>query len=212
VWTRSTSRIQALLHISQKLQSLNQRLSSIQRGEREDGCRKGERGLPRTTIKGCSTQFQHQQEAYNHYPQYQPNYQQLPAHLERLQLPPPLLQSMHHQRKLPLMPPKEEEAYPQPLVHCIINVISGDSSIDFNTKRQRREYYQSINHVTVNELVIQTKWSHIPLTFDSNDVNLRNAPHTDAMVISCNVPGWEIRKALMDNGSQTNIIFLHTFK
>jgi hypothetical protein len=37
--------------------------------------------------------------------------------------------------------------------------------------------------------------------FDSNNVNLRNGPHIDAMVISYNVAGWEIRKALVDNGS-----------
>jgi hypothetical protein len=45
------------------------------------------------------------------------------------------------------------------------------------------------------------KWSHIPLTFDASDVNLRNTPHTNAMVIGCNVAGWEIRKALVDNDS-----------
>jgi hypothetical protein len=31
------------------------------------------------------------------------------------------------------------------------------------------------------------------------------------MVISCNVVGWEIRKALMYNCNQANIIFLHAF-
>ena len=31
------------------------------------------------------------------------------------------------------------------------------------------------------------------------------------MVDSCNIAVWEIRKALIDNGRQTNIIFLHAF-
>lgn len=59
--------------------------------------------------------------------------------------------------------------------------------------------------------VVQTKWSHVPLTFDARDINLRSAPHTDALVISCNVAGWELHKVLVDNGSQADIIFMHAF-
>jgi hypothetical protein len=51
-----------------------------------------------------------------------------------------------------------------------------------------------------------------PLTFDESDVNLHNSLHNNAMVVSCIVAGWEIHKALMDNGSQANIIFLHAFE
>jgi hypothetical protein len=58
--------------------------------------------------------------------------------------------------------------------------------------------------------VVQTKWFHIP-TFDARDVNLRSAPHADAMVINCQVTGWDLHKVLVDNGSQADIIFLHTF-
>lgn len=47
--------------------------------------------------------------------------------------------------------------------------------------------------------------------FDSNDVNLHNVPHNGAMVVSCNVVGWEIHKSLVDNGSQADIIFFHAF-
>jgi hypothetical protein len=36
---------------------------------------------------------------------------------------------------------------------------------------------------------VQTKWSHVPLTFDARDVDLRSAPHIDAMVINCSVAG-----------------------
>jgi hypothetical protein len=84
--------------------------------------------------------------------------------------------------------------------------------MDFNTKDREEEQYQSVNHVAVNRPVVQTKWSQVPLTFDSSNVNLGNAPHTDAMVISYNVAGWEIRKALVDNGSKVDIIFLHAFE
>jgi hypothetical protein len=68
-------------------------------------------------------------------------------------------------------------------------VIRGGSSIDFNNKRQRKDYYRCVNQVTIIGLVIQTKWLHISLMLDANDVNLRNAPHTDALVINCNIAG-----------------------
>jgi hypothetical protein len=51
----------------------------------------------------------------------------------------------------------------------------------------------------------------VPLTFDARDVDLRSAPHIDAMVINCSVAGWDLHKVLVDNGSQADIIFLHAF-
>jgi hypothetical protein len=59
--------------------------------------------------------------------------------------------------------------------------------------------------------VVQTKWSHIPITFDARDVDLRSAPHTDAMVVNCRVAGWDLHKVLVDNGSHADIMFLHAF-
>jgi hypothetical protein len=49
------------------------------------------------------------------------------------------------------------------------------------------------------------------LTFDARDVDLRSAPHIDAMVINYSVAGWDLHKLLIDNGSQADIIFLHAF-
>jgi hypothetical protein len=68
-----------------------------------------------------------------------------------------------------------------------------------------------VNHVAITGLVVQTRWSHVPLTFDDRDVDLRSAPHVDAMVINCSVAGWDLHKVLVDNGSQADIIFLHAF-
>jgi hypothetical protein len=90
-------------------------------------------------------------------------------------------------------------------------MITGGSSVDFDTKRQKRDQYQSVNHVAITGPVVQTKWSHVPLTFDARDVDLRSAPHIDAMVINCSVAGWDLHKVLVDNGSQADIIFLHAF-
>jgi hypothetical protein len=38
--------------------------------------------------------------------------------------------------------------------------------MDFETKRQRNDYYRHVNHVVVVEgPIIQTKWSHMLITF-----------------------------------------------
>jgi hypothetical protein len=83
--------------------------------------------------------------------------------------------------------------------------------VDFETKRQKRDHYQSVNHVALTGPVVQTRWSHVPLTFYARDIDLRSAPHIDAMVINCSVAGWDLHKVLVDNGSQADIIFLHAF-
>ena len=83
--------------------------------------------------------------------------------------------------------------------------------MDFETKRQKKDHYRCVNHVALTGPVVQMKWPHVPLTFDARDVDLRNAPHADAMVITCRVAGWDLHKVLVDNGSQADIIFLHAF-
>jgi hypothetical protein len=86
-------------------------------------------------------------------------------------------------------------------------MIAGVSSVDFDTKLQKRDHYHSVNHVVLTGSVVQTKWSHIQLTFDARDVDLRIAPHADAMVINFRVAGYDLHKVLVDNGSQADIIF-----
>jgi hypothetical protein len=83
--------------------------------------------------------------------------------------------------------------------------------VDFETKRHKRDHYRCVNHVALIGPVVQTKWSHVLLTFDARDVDSCSAPHADAMVITCRVAGWDLHKVLVDNGSQDDIIFLHAF-
>jgi hypothetical protein len=90
-------------------------------------------------------------------------------------------------------------------------MITRGSSVDFDTKRKKKNHYRSVNHVALTGPVVQTKWSHVPHTFDARDVDLRSAPHADAMVNNCRVASWDLHKVLVDNGSQADIIFLHAF-
>jgi hypothetical protein len=91
-----------------------------------------------------------------------------------------------HPPPQPPQAPKQEDFADQPY-RGVIHMITRGSSADFDTKRQKRDHYRSINHVAVTGPVVQTKWSHVPLTFDARDVDLRSAPHIDAMVINCSV-------------------------
>jgi hypothetical protein len=68
-------------------------------------------------------------------------------------------------------------------------MITRGCSMDFDTKRQKKDHYRSVNYVALTGPVAQTKWSHIPLTFDARDVDLHSAPHVDAMVINYRVAG-----------------------
>jgi hypothetical protein len=59
--------------------------------------------------------------------------------------------------------------------------------------------------ITIDKL---TKWSHMPITFSAQDVNLASFPHTDAMVVTIHIDRRDITKILIDNDSQTKILFL----
>jgi hypothetical protein len=95
--------------------------------------------------------------------------------------------------------------------HGTILTITGGSNIDIETKRQRRDYYRQVNHIAIEGPITQTKWSHMPITFSSQDINLILFPHTNAMVITVHIDRWDVAKILINNDSQAEILFLATF-
>jgi hypothetical protein len=158
------------------------------------------------------TYHHHHPQPYNNgHVQHPPNHT-YPHHQEVQVVPPPPPPPHHpnpHHQNHP-QAPKQEDFANQPY-RGVIHMITGGSSVDFETKRQKRDHYRSVNHVALTDPVVQTRWSHMPLTFDARVVDLRSAPHVDAMVINCSVAGWDLHKVLVDNSSQADIIFLHAF-
>jgi hypothetical protein len=57
-----------------------------------------------------------------------------------------------------------------------------------------------------------SKWSLIPITFSQEDLQLKDYPHNDAMVISCVIKGFLVHNVLVDTGSAADIIFAKAFR
>jgi hypothetical protein len=69
-----------------------------------------------------------------------------------------------------------------------------------------------VQHVGVQGPFIRSKWSHIPITFSQEDLQLKDYLHNDAMVISCVIKGFLVHNVLVDIGSAADIIFAKAFK
>jgi len=89
--------------------------------------------------------------------------------------------------------------------------IAGGSSMEFQTKKQKKDHLRLINNIAVQGPVCCIDWSKSPITFLEQDLQLESCPHTDVMVIRTNIAGWEINRVLIDSGSSTDIIFVNAF-
>jgi hypothetical protein len=63
--------------------------------------------------------------------------------------------------------------------------ITGGSCLEPANKKQKKKTQRRVQHVGVQGPFIKSKWSHIPITFSQEDLQLKDYPHNDAMVISC---------------------------
>jgi hypothetical protein len=89
--------------------------------------------------------------------------------------------------------------------------ITGGSSSEPANKRQKKEAQRRVQHVGVQGPFIKSKWSHIPITFSQEDLQLKDYPHNDAMVISCVIKGFLVYNVLVDTDSAEDIIFAKAF-
>jgi hypothetical protein len=93
----------------------------------------------------------------------------------------------------------------------VLPIIGGSSSEPAN-KKQKKEAQRRVQHVRVQKPFIKSKWSHIPITFFKEDLQLKDYPHNDAMVISCVIKGFLIHNVLVYTGSVADIIFAKAFR
>jgi hypothetical protein len=138
------------------------------------------RAQPADNPRVVAHRYQHHlPQPHNHGPAQHPPNHAYQHHQEVQIVPPPLPPPHPHQPNIHHsnhpQAPKQEDFADQPY-RGVIHIITGGSSVNFDTKRQKRDHYRSINHVAVTGPFVQTKWSHVSLTFDARDVDLRSAP------------------------------------
>jgi hypothetical protein len=90
--------------------------------------------------------------------------------------------------------------------------ITGGSSSEPANKKQNKEAQRRVQHVGVQGPYIKSKWSHVPITFSLEDLQLKDYPHNDAMVISCVFKGFLVHNVLVDTSSAADIIFAKAFR
>jgi hypothetical protein len=93
----------------------------------------------------------------------------------------------------------------------VLQIMGGSSSEPAN-KNQKKEAQRSVQHVGVQGPFVRSKWSHIPITFSQEDLQLKDYPHNDAMVISYVIKRFLVHNVLVDTGSAAEIIFAKAFK
>jgi hypothetical protein len=89
--------------------------------------------------------------------------------------------------------------------------ITGESTMEFETKRQRNNYFRSVNTIINDGPAARPEWAKVPITFTKEDFRLKSMNQNGAMVIEVNIAGWFIGKILVDNGSSADILFLKTY-
>ena len=90
--------------------------------------------------------------------------------------------------------------------------ITGGSSSKLANKKQKKEAQRRVQHVGVQGPFIKSKWSHVPIIFSQEDLQLKDYPHNDAMVISCVIKGFLVHNVLFNTSSAADIIFAKAFR
>jgi hypothetical protein len=103
-------------------------------------------------------------------------------------------------------------SYNDKAVTKLLLPITGGSSSEPAYKKQKKDAQRRVQHVGVQGPFIRSKWSHIPITFSQEDLQLKDYPHNDVMVISCVIKGFLVHNVLVDTGSATDIIFAKAFR
>jgi hypothetical protein len=90
--------------------------------------------------------------------------------------------------------------------------ITGGSSSEPANKKQKKEAQRRVQHVRVQGPFIKSKWSHVAIKFSQEDLQLKDYPHNDAMVISCVIKGFLVHNVLVHTGCAADTIFAKAFR
>jgi hypothetical protein len=99
-----------------------------------------------------------------------------------------------------------------PSASKLVLPITGGSSAELANKKQKKEAQRRVQHVGVQGSFVRSKWSHILIIFSQEDLQLKDYPHNDAMVIFSVIKGFLVHNILVDTCSAADIIFAKAFK
>jgi hypothetical protein len=109
------------------------------------------------------------------------------------------------------MASQDNQAVAPSATKLVLPITCGTSSKPTN-KKQKKEGQRRVQHVGVKGPFIKSKWSHVPITFSQEDLQLKDYPHNDAIVISCVIKGFLVHNVLVDTGSAADIICAKAFR
>jgi hypothetical protein len=69
------------------------------------------------------------------------------------------------------------------------------------TRGLEREFKRRVHIVLPRVPLNRPAWSMVTITFDENDFEVRDFPHTDAFVATTNLARFTVHNILIDNGS-----------
>jgi hypothetical protein len=106
------------------------------------------------------------------------------------------------------MTSQSHQASSSAAMKLVLPIIGGSMFEPANKKQAQRR----VQHVGVQGPYIKSKWSHVPITFSKEDLQLKDYPHNDAMVMSFVIKGFLVHNVLVDTGSAADIIFARAFR
>jgi hypothetical protein len=143
-----------------------------------------------STKSSCNAAMQQFQQAQ---PSWQPSQRFYPQSqaIQSIQQPQPIREILPQppdssSRPEPSSRPQNSKALPS---FGAIMPITRGSAMEFETKKQRNNYFRSVNTIINDGPAARPEWAKVPITFTEEDFKLKSANHNDAMVIEVNIAG-----------------------